>query len=399
MAKKLLVIGIAAILAAVTFREVSDRASVADAEGNTKKLDEVYAKGLAFLMKSQNADGSWNDPTGAPDVAFTALSLAAVMSGPAETREKLAAQLDKGFAYVIANQQKDGGFYHPEKLPCLMNYRTAVSLTALAEADPAKYKDAIQKAREFLCDTQFSETYCGGKPENWFYGGWGYEDESDDEQKHNPSPDLSNAAMSLEALKAAGVPPDSEVWKRAVAFLNRCQNRSESNDLTKELEKEGITRSDDGGFTYTPKASKPNEGPGGDPKKGLRSYGSMTYAGLKSFIYANVKKDDPRVQAAYAWVQKHYSLDENPEMGAQGLYYYYHTFAKALDAYGEGTLTDASGTKHAWAEELVEKLGDLQKDDGSWTNDKDRWFEGHPALVTAYCLRSLNVCRKWEQSK
>ena len=205
--------------------------------------------------------------------------------------------------------------------------------------------------------------------------------------------------MSLEALKAAGVPPDSEVWKRAVEFLNRCQNRSESNDLTKELEKEGITRADDGGFTYTPKASKPNEGPGGDPKKGLRSYGSMTYAGLKSFIYANVKKDDARVQAAYAWIQKHYSLDENPEMGAQGLYYYYHTFAKSLDAYGEGTLTDASGTKHRWAEELVEKLGDLQKDDGSWTNDKDRWFEGHSPLVTSYCLRSLNLCRKWQPSR
>ena len=61
----------------------------------------------------------------------------------------------------------------------------------------------------------------------------------------------------------------------------------------------------------------------------------MTYAGLKSMIYAGVKKDDPRVKAAYEWVQKHYTLDENPGMGGNGLYYYYHTFAKALDAIGD----------------------------------------------------------------
>ena len=43
----------------------------------------------------------------------------------------------------------------------------------------------------------------------------------------------------------------------------------------------------------------------------------MTYAGLKSMIYAGVKHDDPRVKAAYEWIQKHYTLDENPGMGAQ----------------------------------------------------------------------------------
>ena len=64
----------------------------------------------------------------------------------------------------------------------------------------------------------------------------------------------------------------------------------------------------------------------------LRAYGSMTYAGFKSYLYADLKPDDPRVSAAYDWIRANYTLDENPGMGGNGLYYYYHTFAKALDA-------------------------------------------------------------------
>ena len=41
----------------------------------------------------------------------------------------------------------------------------------------------------------------------------------------------------------------------------------------------------------------------------------MTYAGLKSFLYAGVGKDDPRVKAAIGWVRRHYTLSENPGQG------------------------------------------------------------------------------------
>ena len=76
---------------------------------------------------------------------------------------------------------------------------------------------------------------------------------------------------------------------------------------------------------------------------GLRSYGSMTYAGLKSMIYAGVGPDDPRVKAAVEVDPQHYDLAANPGMGDAGLYYYYHTFAKALDAIGEDQFVDEQG--------------------------------------------------------
>ena len=44
----------------------------------------------------------------------------------------------------------------------------------------------------------------------------------------------------------------------------------------------------------------------------LRSYGSMSYAGLLSFIYAEMDAKDPRVVAVREWLKKHYTIHENP---------------------------------------------------------------------------------------
>ena len=70
--------------------------------------------------------------------------------------------------------------------------------------------------------------------------------------------------------------------------------------------------------------------PQDDEKIPLRSHGSISYAGLKSYIYADLKQDDPRVKAVIDWLGRHYTLDENPGMGKQGLYYYLHLMTKAL---------------------------------------------------------------------
>jgi squalene-hopene/tetraprenyl-beta-curcumene cyclase len=119
----------------------------------------------------------------------------------------------------------------------------------------------------------------------------------------------------------------------------------------------------------------------------------MTYAGLKSMIYAGVSSDDPRITAAHRWIQAHYTLAENPGMGAAGLYYYYHTFAKALDTIGNDMVEDTDGSVHDWRRELAEVLTREQQADGSWTNQTARWFEGDPHLVTAYALLALDYCR------
>jgi squalene-hopene/tetraprenyl-beta-curcumene cyclase len=153
----------------------------------------------------------------------------------------------------------------------------------------------------------------------------------------------------------------------------------------------------DGGFIYSP--ANDGESKAGTVERGgrnvLRSYGSMTYAGFKSLLYANVERGDRRVRAAHDWVRQHYTLEQNPNMpGAQskeGLYYFYHVFARALHAWGEDAITDTEGARHDWRADLTAKLLSLQRGDGSWYNEQDRWWESNPHLVTAYGVLALQT--------
>ena len=82
-----------------------------------------------------------------------------------------------------------------------------------------------------------------------------------------------------------------------------------------------------------------------------------------------------------------------PSMGDAGLYYYYNTFAKALDAIGQDVFVDESGVKHNWRAELVAELARRQKSDGSWANENARWLEGDSNLATGYALLALSYCQ------
>ena len=200
-------------------------------------------------------------------------------------------------------------------------------------------------------------------------------------------PDLSNTQIFADALRAVGTPPEDEAFQKVLTFVSRCQNLETEHNTTPFAPK-----NPDGGFYYTPAAGGSSQA-GTTANGGLRSYGSMTYAGLKSMIYAGVGPDDPRVKAAFEWIQKFYDLDSNPGLGDAGLYYYYHVFAKALDATGLDEIEDAKGVKHNWRQELIAELISRQKPDGSWTNENARWLEGDPNLVTGYVLLALAYCR------
>src|ERR1700721_1752223 len=94
----------------------------------------------------------------------------------------------------------------------------------------------------------------------------------------------------------------------------------------------------------------------------------MTYAGLRSMIYAGLTADDPRVKAAKDFISKHYTLEENPGLGQRGLYYYYQTFAKTLALLGKPVFTDSSGGEHDWRADLVAALARRQSESGAWVN-------------------------------
>ena len=267
--------------------------------------------------------------------------------------------IQKSIRVLLAMQQPDGGIYNVEMQPALPNYNTSVSLMALSSTKNPEYDMAIAKAQGFIKGLQVTDE------SDVYFGGIGY---GSRESVH----DLSNMNIAIQALTESGS-DDPEVWDKAVKFLERCQNRSETNDQD--------WAGDDGGFIYAPD---------GESKAGEhQSYASMTYAGLLSFIYAKVDRDDPRVEAAVDWITKHFTVEENYGMEQQGLFYNYHTMAKALKAYGEATIVDAKGVSHDWYRELAEKLIDEQTPDGFWVNENSRWMEQDPVLVTSYAVIAL----------
>jgi len=337
---------------------------------------QTIQKGVAYLLKNQQEDGHWGDPN-LP--AFTAYALKSIIMDPAYDAKNPPAQVKKGFDWLLAQQKVDGGIYGKG----MATYCTSSAIMALYGADPIKYKEAILKARGFLINQQ-TDWGVKGEDDTDFDGGIGY----GGTYAHS---DLSNTHLALEALyhtrvlaTDSGAKKVQELdWGAALAFVTRCQNLQETN--------EGEKTGNDGSFVYFPGNSKAGEVV--DSKTGriaLRGYGSMSYAGLLSLVYSDLDASDQRVKAVVSWIKDNYTLDENPGLDGQGLYYYYHSMAKSLVAANLLSLPAKNGLEIDWRSELVAKVINNQREDGSWINDQaSRWLENDAILVTCYALMTL----------
>jgi squalene-hopene/tetraprenyl-beta-curcumene cyclase len=356
------------------------------ADTTADSLQASIDKGLAYLKTHQLPDGGWDQPADPP--AVTALVLKTFILEPSYSADQ--PFIEKGYAHLLGFQKLDGGIYRDT----IANYNTAIAISALAAAKNTKYQPAINKALAFLRKLQWSDNIDqlpdrqAIKPDDPRYGGFGYGGKA--------RPDGSNLQFALDALHDAGVKPDDPAYKSAILFASRLQNSSETNDQK--------WAGNDGGFIYTDAdggSSAAGTFTDPDGQQRFRSYGSMTYAGLKSMMYAGLGKDDPRVKAAWGWIGRNWTFDEVPglKLGGNkstnaetGIFYYCHTAARALAAYGEPIVTDAQGNKHDWRKELTAKLTSLQNPDGSWTGDK-RWMESNPQIATPLAILALEEAK------
>ena len=356
-------------------------------EGNASFRNEVQHaidRGLNWLQANQNSNGWWST---AEQPAVTALALTSAMGEPSGKFTNAANWPDwiaNGYRFLLSNARADGGIHRSN----LITYNTAISLTALVSANRPEYDAVALRARQFLIGLQrdFGEK---GKVDDVFDGGIGYG------SKYEHS-DMGNTLAALEALYYSRrlvtdpLPPGTKDlnWAAAIQFLQNCQNLPSHNKQA--------WASDDaknrGGFVYYPGHSMAGSETNTQSKRvALRSYGSISYGGMLSYIYANLKRDDARVVAVFDWLRNNYTLEENPGMGPQGFYFYLHTMTKALKAYGIDELELADGRRIHWKREVAMKLLNAQQKDGSWINDNGRWWERDPALVTSYGLLALEI--------
>ncbi|MFG0256332.1 MAG: prenyltransferase/squalene oxidase repeat-containing protein [Phycisphaerales bacterium JB043] len=353
-------------------------------------------KAIEYLRSQQDTSGGWAIPPEGPVFpAITAMVVQGmVMSPDIDENDE---HVRRGVEFILGYVQPDGGIYDR----ILAGYNTSISLSALSHILRPEAMATVENAQAFIKSLQWSdesidhaETGRVGR-EHPFYGGIGY--------GSNGRPDMSNLSMMLQGLHDSGLATSDEAFERAVHFLQRCQMVDAINDM------DYADGSMQGGFIYaTSRNSEPENMGRGESKAGeidevladgrvgtrLRAYGSITYAGFKSYLYADLTRDDPRVQLAYDWIRRNYTLDENPGLGMQGLYYGYVTFAKAMDAYGEEFITtlrpDGSpGETRDWANDLIDALASLQNEDGSFRSVHDRWMENNTVLITAYSLLAL----------
>ncbi|MBY0231823.1 MAG: terpene cyclase/mutase family protein [Gemmataceae bacterium] len=341
--------------------------------------DDSVDKAVGFLRKTQEKSGAWDAKTspGLTGVIVTGL----VRTGKLKAGD---AMLDAALKYIEGQIDEKAGHIAGTAKEGHRNYVTSVNVIALAAAGRPVHKAAVKKASEYLRKLQWDEGEMKGKEDD-YYGGAGYDSKS--------RPDLSNTQLFLDALAAAGVPKDDEAFKKAIVFVTRCQNlKGEGNDQP------WAGKIDDGSFIYTAALggdTKVSDKP--DPEKGLPGYGSMTYAGVKSLLHCGLPKSDKRVAKALEWLGKNYTVDVNPGMpearARMGLYYYYMTMAKCLEAVGDDALADAKGKKRDWRGDLTRKLAKLQAEDGSWSNTNDRWLEKNKHLATGYALIALGATK------
>lgn len=350
---------------------------------NQQDVQKAITRGLDFLKSQQNKEaGHW---VTTEDPALSALVISALIQDPAKAGET--DELKRGYDFLLSKVQPDGGIYTKARA----NYNSAICLMALVLRARPEDEEITRRARKFVARQQ-NDADTPGKTDNPFDGGIGYGGAQPGAPAHA---DLSNTSFALEALyyskklfQDSGKPvekKDDLNWDAAIQFVSRCQNLKASNDQPWA----GDDKKNIGGFGYTPVPQTPRGGKKNGGPTPMRYYGSISYAGMLSFIYAGLTPADPRVKAALEWLGDNYTVDENPGQGAEGLYYYYHTMAKALATAGIKSLKTKSGNAD-WTKDLAKKLISLQNDNGSWANTASgRWMESDPVLVTAYTVLAL----------
>lgn len=303
-------------------------ASGSTAEVTGVQVQQALDRGVDYLRKSQNADGTWPDygrPGGVTCLAVLALLTAGV------SEDDPALQKALPWITAIANQA---------------TYVVSLKAMVLAAANPTTYRKDLEACAKWLIGAQVATGPTEGM---WTYGTPG---------RGGDNSNTQFAVLGLDACARAGVPVPQEVWARIERHFRTSQGR-------------------DGGWSYNP----------GQPQ----SYGSMTAAGLGSLYFAGVRlqtdfdqhtcgryRQDKAITEAINWFAQNFSVTQNPKGSAQWYYYYLY----GLERVGMVSALKYLGA-HNWYKEGVTELVRLQGADGGWDLPGVRSILGGAAPVQA----------------
>jgi hypothetical protein len=266
-------------------------------EGPGARVDRALGGALRELIAAQSPDGAWRSSTyGAfkDGLSLTPTVLKAVAFGP--DVEGSATARRRAAEYLIARVRADGsidGGRFGMTYPVYTASAAVIVLTHLNLPEGRRARDAWLlelRRRQLSEDLQW-------EPGDPVYGGWGYliEPPRKDGAYSGPAnqldADLSSTLFAIGALRIAAVAADDPAIRKALVFIERCQNVAED-------ARAGDPRYDDGGFFFSMTDPVRNKaGVAGTDQHGrtrYHSYGSATADGLRALLRCGLSKGHPR---------------------------------------------------------------------------------------------------------
>jgi squalene-hopene/tetraprenyl-beta-curcumene cyclase len=363
------------------------------------RADRALATAARFLISNQSTDGSWRSSAYgdlSDGLSLTPPILKCLFYSP-EFSHQVRSSFRRGFDYLV--QSAEGG--RPGSGVNLLHpvYTASLSSVVIGSASrEPKHLKAQTAWLDCLLRYRFSRDL-GWEPGDGPFGGWGYTSRIPEKPKGAESPyeaNISATIFGIGALRQAGVPPSDPVCQEILSFVKRAQNFADDG-RARDL------RFDDGGFFFTPCDPPRNKaGIAGTDRSGrvrYNSYGSATADGLRALLRCGLPRDSPRVQAAYQWLENHFSVSNNPgafpsdrEVLRNATYFYYcWSLAHALTAMGVEEVRTEEGSLR-WAEVLAEELIRRQQDDGLWINRFTDAREDDPFVATSLAAAALSHC-------
>ncbi|WP_193214151.1 prenyltransferase/squalene oxidase repeat-containing protein [Luteolibacter marinus] len=296
------------------------------------QVDTMYERGLAYLAKSQNDRGSWDDSMGGEPGVVGLCVVAFLAHGEDPNHGVYAKQISKGIDYILSQQNSTNGYIGNSM------YNHGFATLALAEAygmvDNLKIAPALEKAVELILSAQKRN-----RSEAWRY-----------------TPDSTDAdttvsgcqIVALFAARNAGLAVPNDALKKGLAYLARC-------------------RGGDGGYGYTS---------AGGPKPTLTAIGVLCLSLAK-------EKDGKGFQTSVDYLRKQLSYRDRHYP-----YYFEYYMSQALfHAHPE--------TWEEWNSRNIRYLSTIQSRDGSWPGNKGQSFNTAGALLSlALNYRFLPIYEK-----
>lgn len=271
------------------------------------EAEAAITRGIEFLAKNQNKDGSWGERY---KPAVTALALMAFMvKGQFPERGRHGARLDRAVSYLLKQGEQSSGYFGTSRHGM---YEHGLATLALSEVwgmtEREGVRDALKRAVLIILGSQNGE------------GGWRY----------HPQPvdaDISVTVMQIVALASAqeaGILVPAQVIRKAVRYVKSCHNKSS------------------GGIGYTR---------GGGSVKF-----SSTAAGVMSLLMCG-ERDAKEAERGLAY------LERLPDSTFEKTSFYFYGHYYAIQAMYQ------AGEEHyqAWYPRIQKALLAKQRKDGSWS--------------------------------